>query len=265
VARDGTLKPWPPALLAFTLTDVSELTFDADDRTGTTITSVAAGTSLVIGHSGRVRAVSATVHPYDPCWHESAAGRAADTVTPHEREARCASVPTSALAGQERAAARALHHLMLRTRLVGYHPKLASGIPVRELCETAAGAGTAILLAGTLRGSARRTTFTGLEQRWRHLPPDANPAPVPAAPADLRYVHYSAPHQHYGSDRPGQATLVVATPGADPTAPWRLASEETTQPTRFRITGAAFDGVSDVHRDRGLLARGDSLLIQQKQ
>jgi hypothetical protein len=153
---------------------------------------------------------------------------------------------------------------MLRIRLVGYHPKLASGIPVRELCEATAGAGTAILRAGALRGSTRQAAFAGLGQRWGHQPPDAPPAPVPSAPASLRYVHYSEPHHDYDNDRPGQATLVAATPGTDPTAPWRLASEEITQPTRFRITATAFDGICDVHRDRGQLALGDSLLIQQE-
>lgn len=261
---DGTIKPWPPALLAFTLTDVGELTFDAGDRTGVTITS-AAGTSLVIGHSGHVRAASATVHPDDPCWHESAAGRAADTVTPHEHAARRAPAPASALTEQERAAARSLVHLMLRIRLAGYHPKLAGGIPVRELCEAATGAGTAILRAGARQGSARRTAFADLEQRWRHLPPDATPMLVPAAPVGLRYVRYSEPHHHYDKPRPGQATLVAATPDTDPTAPWRLASEEITQPTWFRITGAAFDGVCDVYRARGQLALGDSFVVWQEQ
>ena len=137
-------------------------------------------------------------------------------------------------------------------------------IPVRELCEATAGAGTAILRAGARRGSARRIAFADLEQRWRHLPPDATPAPVPAAPASLRYARYSEPHHDYGNDRPGQAILVAATPGTDPAAPWRLASEEIAQPALFRITGAAFNGVSDVHRDSGQLALGDSLVIQRE-
>jgi hypothetical protein len=266
VARDGTMKPWPPPLLAFTFTDVSEVAFDADDRTGAAITSSSpANTSLVIGRSGRIRAASATVYPDDPRWHESAAGQAADATTPRKRETQQERVPTSGLTGQERAAATALHYLMLRIRLVGYHPKLAGGIPVRELCEATTGAGTAILRAGAVRGSARQAAFAELGQRWRHLPPDATPAPVPAAPASLRYVRYSEPHHDYDNDRPGQATIVAATLGTHPTAPWRLASEEITQPTRFRITSTAFSGASDIHRDRGQLAIGDSLVIQQEQ
>ena len=161
--------------MAFTFTDVSELAFDADDRTGAAITSTAAGTRLVIGQSGQLRAASATVHPDDPCWHESTAGRAADTVTPYERGAPSKPVSASTLTGQERDAARALFYVMLRIRLVGYHPQLASGIPVRELCAATAGAGTAILRAGASSGSARRTAFAELQQRWRHLPPNTKP------------------------------------------------------------------------------------------
>jgi hypothetical protein len=262
VGRDGSRKPWGPALLTFAFTGVSELAFDADDRTGAAVTSDGTITSLAIGRSGYMRAASATVHVDDPMWHESAAGQAADAVTPHAREARCAPVPTSDLSDRERAAATALHHLMIRIRLVGYHPRLAGGIPVRELCEATAGAGEAILRAGARRGLARRAAFAGLEQRWWHVPPDTAPPPVPAAPASLRYASYREPHEQYNTNRPGQATLVAATPDADPAAPWWLASEEITHLTRFRITGASFDGVCDVHRDQGQLALGDSLVIQ---
>jgi hypothetical protein len=263
VTRDGSSGPWPPALLVFTLTDAGELAFDAGDRTGAVITS-SAGTSLAIGRTGHVRASSATVHPDDPRWHESAAGRTAGTVTPRQREARREPVPASALTGQERAAARALHYLMLRIRLAGYHPGLAGRIPVRELCEAAEGAGTAILRAGDRRGSARSKAFADLEQRWRRLPRDAAPAPLPAAPAVLRYARYIEPHHDYGSDRPGQATIVAATPDTGPTVPWRLVSEEFTQLTRFRVTGAAFDGVAGIQRDSGQLALGDCLVIQRE-
>lgn len=264
VAPDGSRKPWPPALLAFTFTDVGELAFDVGDRTGATLTFTADGASLAIGQGGGLRAASATVYPDDPCWHESAAGRAADEATVSEREKRRKPVPTSALTGQEEAAARVLHHLMLRIRLVGYYPELAGGIPMRELCEGTADAGTAILRAGSRPGPTRRRAFADLERRWRHLPPDATPAPVPAAPASLRYARYSEPHHDYDNERPGQAVLVTATPDTDPAAPWRLASEEIAQPTGFRITRTAFDGVSGVHRDGGRLALGDSLVIQRE-
>jgi len=265
IARDEASRPRPPALLAFTFTEVSELAFDAGDRAGAVITPAAAGTSVAIGRSGHLRAASATVYPDDLYWHESTAGRAADTVTPREREARRKPVPASILTRQENAAAQALLHVMRRIRLAGYYPELAGGIPVRELCEATAGAGTAILSAGTRRRSARRTAFEGLEQRWRHLPPDATPAPIPAAPASLRYAQYSEPHQHHDRTSPGQSTLVTAAPGTGPAAPWRLASEKITQPTQFRITSAAFNGVCDVHRDTGQLTLGTSLVIQQEQ
>jgi hypothetical protein len=263
VIRDGSRKPWPPALLVFTFTDVRELAFDSGDRAGAAITC-AAGVTAAIGRTGRLRAASAAVHPDDPCWHESASGRAADTVTPRERPTWPEPVPASGLTGQERAAAGALHALMLRIRLVGYHPVLSGRIPVRKLCEAAEGAGTAILRSGDRREPARRKAFGDLERRWRHLPSDAPPAPVPAAPAVLRYARYSEPHHDYDKDQPGQATLVAATPDTGPAAPWQLASEQITHPTRFRITGTAFDVVSDVHRDGGHLSLGDCLVIQRE-
>lgn len=264
VARDGTREPWPPALLAFTFTNVSEVTFDADDRTGAAIASTALGVSLAIGGGGHLRAASATVWPDDPCWHESAAGRAADAVTPHDREVWPELVSTSTLAGQERAAAQALHYVMLRIRMAGYHPKLAGRIPVRELCDATAGAGTAILRAGARRGPVRRFAFAHLAQQWEHVPLDASPAPVPGGRLSLRYVRYTEPHRAFDIDRPGEAVLAAATPDTDPAAPWRLASEEIKEPARFRITAAAFDGISDFRRDGGQLTFGDSLVIHQQ-
>lgn len=243
--------------------DVSELWFDADDRTGVTITCTDAGPVVATGR-GRLRAASATVWPDDPCWYESTAGQAADTVTPHGRQTRRKPVTTATLTEQQRAAARALVTLMLRIRLVGYYPELAGGIPVRELCHAATGAGTAILAAGARRRAARHTAFAELAQRWRHLPPDAAPAPILAGPAVLRYARYDELHEDYDVDRPSQAVLVAATPDTDPTAPWRLASEAIARPTRFHLTKDAFDGVQDVHRDGDRLAIGESLTIQSE-
>jgi hypothetical protein len=262
VARNGSTKPWPPAQLIFTLTGVTELSFDTDDRIGVAIASSSDRALLAIGRGGHVRATSATVWPDDPCWHESTAGHAADTGTPHERRARRKPVPTWGLPEQQRAAARALVVLMLRIRLVGYYPELAGGIPVRELCQAAAGAGTAILAAGARRRSARRVAFAELEQRWRRVPPDATPGSIPAGPAVLRYARYDEPHEDFDITRLGQCILVVATPHAGSTAPWRLASEELAQPARFHLTDAAFAGVSDVHRDSNQLALGRSLAVQ---
>jgi hypothetical protein len=51
-------------------------------------------------------------------------------------------------------------------------------------------------------------------------------------------------------------------PDADPAAPWNLASEEIIQPSRFRITSTAFEGVQQIHHDAEALGIGDKLVVQ---
>jgi hypothetical protein len=161
-----------------------------------------------------------------------------------------------------RAAARALVDLMLRIRLVDSYPELAAGIPLREICRAAAGAGGAILAAGAQRGPARRLAFARLVQRWRRIPPDRAPAPIPTGPATLRYASFDEPHEEYDVPREGRAVVVAAVPDAPPTAPWRLASEDVAGPARFRITTAAFDGVQHFDRHTGSLTIDDTLAIE---
>lgn len=146
--------------------------------------------------------------------------------------------------------------------MVGNYPKLAGRIPVSEICEAMAGAGTGILRAGARRGLARGAAFAKLERRWRRVPADVAAAPVPDGPGGLRYVSYSEPHPHYDRDRPGEVVLVVATPDTEPTAPWPVASEEVEGAEGFRVSGDVFGGVADVRRDGGRLALGDDLVLE---
>ena len=88
LAPDGARRPWPPAPLIFTLRNVDDLSFDVGDRIGFSVTLADSGPVVSIGHGGHLRAASASVWPQDPRWHESAAGRAADAVTPPVRRAR---------------------------------------------------------------------------------------------------------------------------------------------------------------------------------
>jgi hypothetical protein len=150
-------------------------------------------------------------------------------------------------------------------RLVSYYPELAASVPVREISRVAAGAGGAILAASANRGPAREEAFAELAQRWRRIPPQVVPPPIPSGPATLRYARFDEPHEDYHVHHEGSAVLITAVPDADPAAPWRLASEKLAQPTRFRITTAAFDGVHDVHRDAGALTMNNVLIVQQPQ
>lgn len=79
----------------------------------------------------------------------------------------------------------------------------------------------------------------------------------------LHYLRYAEPHEDYDIHREGAAVLVAAVPDTDPTAPWRLASEELTQPARFRISTAAFGKVHGLHRDTGPLTMNDVLAIHE--
>jgi hypothetical protein len=262
VAPDGSRKPWPAAPLQFTFDGVTDLRFDAEDRHGVTVASDGRSINVSIGRNGVLRATKATVWPNDPRWHESVSGRAADAVTPHTRPRQQQPVSIASLTSHERGAARALTNLMLQIRLVDYYPHLAARIPVREICRTAADAGTAILTASEHRGAARQQAFAELEQRWRRVPPENEPASIPSGPALLRYASYNEPHNDYDIHRDGSAVLVAAAPDTDPSAPWRLVSQEMAHPAGLRITTAAFDGVQNLHHDVTALTISDHLVIQ---
>ncbi|WP_089294667.1 hypothetical protein [Actinoplanes regularis] len=260
--RDGAERPWPAAPLRFTFTDVDDLRFDAADRLGIGVSAGEAGLTVEIGQGGILRAATASVWPDDPLWYESTAGRAADAVTPFGRPDRPKAVPTSSLTSRQEDAALALHDLMIRVRLAGSYPAFAAIIPIREICSALAGAGSAIRAAGAKRGTAREEAFTDLVRRWQPIPRAAG-TPVPSGPALLRYLRYSEPYDDDDVHREGAVVLVAAVPGTDPTAPWRLASEELPHPATFRVTTAAFDRVQDVRREAGTLTMNEALVIQE--
>ncbi|MEU7575319.1 hypothetical protein [Micromonospora sp. NPDC049240] len=261
VARDGSRKPWPAAPLKFTFDGVADLQFNADDRLGMTVSRTSVGAAVTIGRTGRLQAIKATVWPDDPRWHESTAGKAADLTTPHERPQRRKPAGTSTRTAPQQAAARALVMLMSHARLVHHYPNLAAGVPILDICRVAADAGSAILAASARHGAARQNAFAELDQRWRHVPPTMAPDPVRSGPALLRHAQYDEPHDDHDVPRHGCAVLLAAVPGADPAAPWALASEEITQPSRFQITSAAFDGVQRIHHDGRTLRIADDLVV----
>lgn len=263
VARDGSRQPWPAAPLHFTFAGVTDLRFDADDRNGVSLTVGDAGLAITIGQHGTVHATEASVWPDDPMWWESSAGRAADAVTPHGRPDRRPTVPTSSLTSQQRAAAQAMTELMLRIRLISYHPALAATIPVQQICRVAANAGSAILAASAKRGPAREQAFADLAQQWCTSPPSVPAAPIPPGPARLRYLRYAAQDEDYDVQRDGVAVLVAAVPDADPAAPWRLASEKLSQPARFHVTMAAFGETREIHRDSDALTMNGMLITRE--
>ncbi|GHJ47418.1 hypothetical protein Cs7R123_47600 [Catellatospora sp. TT07R-123] len=261
VAVDGSRKPWPPAPLMFTFDGVTEFGFDAEDRVGVAVTCTDTGLAVALGREGHLRADEGTVWPDDPQWHESAAARAADPGTPHDRPQRREPVRAAILSAQQKAAARALHTLMLQVRLVGYYPHLAAAVPLNEICRIAAVAGSAILTASAHRGPARDKAFAALEEQWRHVPPKLPAAPIGSGPIMLRFVSYTEPHDDYDVARPSSAVVVAAVPGEDPAGPWHRAVKEITQPSRLRIAGGAFAGEQRVRRDADVLSIDDTFAV----
>ncbi|MFE9191046.1 hypothetical protein ACFYL6_15665 [Micromonospora sp. NPDC007208] len=262
VSRDGSRMPWPAAPLKFTFNGVTNLQFDAEDRIGMAVSRTSAGSAVTIGRSGHLQATEASVWPDDPRWYESTAGQAADLTTQHERPQRRKPIPTSTLTAPQRAAARSLVMLMNHARLVHHYPNLAAGVPILDICRVAADAGSAIIAASARRGAARQTAFGQLEQRWRHVPPEVPPEAIRSGPVMLRHARYDEPHDDYDVPHHGSAVLLAAVPGADPAVPWTLASEGITQPSRFRITSAAFDDGQHIHHDGRVLRIGDALVLR---
>lgn len=256
VAPDGSHLPWPAAPLHFTFDNLTRLRFDADDRIGVSLLCGDADLAMTIGQAGALQGRSGSVWPEDPCWHESAAGRSADTVTPPRRRVRRRPARTPPLGPQEQAAARALRQLMWHVRMVR-HPELAPTIPVRELCRAATGSGSAITAAASLRGPSRQQAFTDLAGGWRDIPERAAPTTILSGPATLRYLGFDAPHQDDDRPHEGSAITVAAVPNTDPAQPWRLAGERFTEPTAVRLDLTAFDGVHQAHRE----ADSDSLTL----
>ncbi|MDG4824717.1 hypothetical protein O7635_22935 [Asanoa sp. WMMD1127] len=147
--------------------------------------------------------------------------------------------------------------LMLHSRLAYYYPQLAARTPVREMCRMATGAGTAILSAGA--SLARDRAFAALEQRWQPVPDERQPAPIPTGPVQLRYVSYTEPHEDYDVHREGSAVVLAAAPESDLAAPWRLAGQEITDPSRLAFRATALHGVQEARRAAGSLSVGDLL------
>ncbi|MEV0269932.1 hypothetical protein AB0H43_14240 [Hamadaea sp. NPDC050747] len=264
VAPDGSLRPTSAARLRFTFTGVSEVRFDAEDRIGLAITPANPGLAVIVGRTGALRAGAASLWPDDPAWHESRAGRAADSGTllgapsggPKRRKE-----PPQILKWRPEGAISALHRLMVRIRLVHYYPKLAATIPVHDLCRIAEGAGTAILAAGAKRGSAREKAIQELGRRWGQAPSDLVAPSIPSGPAMMRYAQYHEPHEEYFQDRPVASVLLLAVPDRDPAAPWRLVGGEFAEPERFRIDVTSFAGVLRLRRDSGALSLGEALTV----
>jgi hypothetical protein len=168
----GEDPPKAPALLGVSLRDVTEAVFRLSGTgTGTGGAELHAGPDGVVislGPAGRLRAAGGDLWLDDRTWHRSAAGRRADAVTP-PRTGRREGVPPPAagrLGPDARTAAALLRYGMWELRSVR-DPGSADRVPVLALCRAFAGAGTAVLDAGSRYGGRRReAAFRELIRTW---------------------------------------------------------------------------------------------------
>ncbi|MGI5486734.1 hypothetical protein [Microtetraspora malaysiensis] len=183
---DGGLQAGEAPELCLWSKDVTDVSFDSDDRMGVTLQCGTEGIVIGVGAGGRLRATSGTAYPDDPAWHLSTAGRAADQRTP-AREEQTRRTPERRRPRPEGAvlvAARLLHRVMLEIRMVRY-AHLADRIPVQLLASALAGAGTDILAAGARRGRRREKALHNLVETWIK---NGGPALTPWFTDELRRI-----------------------------------------------------------------------------
>lgn len=156
------------------LDEVTDAHFDSRDSSGITMGYGTGQVAIGMGKRGFLRAVRATVHPYDMAWHLSAAGRALDARTPTGPRPSSRTPPPrrqkplddGPLDDGPLAAATILHQAMLEIRMVRYAHH-AGEIPVRPLCRAFTGAGESILAASAHRRASRREeAFRQLVEDW---------------------------------------------------------------------------------------------------
>ncbi|OPC76935.1 hypothetical protein B4N89_40785 [Embleya scabrispora] len=271
----------PPALLDVWLDDVTDIAFDLSDTKGAILHTGAREVGISLGPAGRFRAAGGEYRLDDRSWHLSTNGRRTDATTPARTSRSNPPRPPGAdLDPDAHAAARLLHHAMLELRSVRYAAH-ADDVPVTRLCEVFAGAGEAILAAGSQRGARRReAAFLDVIRSWAHQGdpditrwiatvlgdragrPDIIDTPRPAqrttpslddgspvsrmpSQAVLVMAAWTATHTDYGTERPAAAQLHLALPPRNDdttSAPWRLRTVGCADPDTFRLRTDAFQG-----------------------
>ncbi|KAK1183878.1 hypothetical protein B7755_040680 [Streptomyces sp. NBS 14/10] len=274
--------PAQPALLNVALEDVTDAAFDLPANRGAALDPGAGRIEISLGTGGRLRAASGEYRLDDRSWHLSAAGRRADAVTPPRtgQSDRLPPPPAGDLGADARAAAVLLLHAMWELRSVRYAAR-ADRVPVLDLCQAFAGAGEAILAAGSRRGATRReAAFRDVIRAWAdrsgpaltrwiavilkeragrpdiiEMPPspertppsltDGSPVFGTPAQATLVMAAWTAAHTNYRTERPATAELQLALPprpDEPPSSPWRLRTVSCTDPDTFRLHTDAFHG-----------------------
>jgi hypothetical protein len=276
------------AVVLLRLEDLCQTEFDSADAHGAVLQSAFGEVVIRVGEHGVFRAARATAWPDDRLWYLSSAGRRADYVTPsrNEREAHRRPRQKGALSPTAYAAATILQHAMFEMRSVRYSGR-APHVPVEELSHALAGAGEAVLAAGSARGNRRREhAFGELIETWArsgspalsrlvatrlrelNVRPDiehrvpmatdsrrsdsATPRPRRSGSwpkAELRMASYAAAREEHGSDEPPSARFHFAMPQDTGDGPWRLRGLRCPGLIRFRLRTAAFHGGAPLRLD----------------
>ncbi|MEW1863265.1 hypothetical protein AB0399_23360 [Streptomyces sp. NPDC088194] len=164
----GESAPASPALVDLRLEGVTDAVFDFCDPRGVVVDAGRSQIAISLGTGDRIRAQAGECRVDDGSWHQSAAGRRADALTPPRTAelGRLRPPQAGGLGTDAGAAALLLQGIMLELRSVRY-AKRADHVPVLRWCRVLEHAGAAILAAGSRRGSRRRqAAFRDVIRTW---------------------------------------------------------------------------------------------------
>ncbi|GIE28247.1 hypothetical protein Ait01nite_012920 [Actinoplanes italicus] len=193
--------------------------FDSDDLLAAVVSD---GAELRFGTAGVVLADEVTVSFDDPFWHLSRTARAVEAVA-LLKDRRPPVVPWAAAWEP----GHRFRDAMVRVRQVR-SPTGVSWVPLLELCDLLAGAGSRALAAGNLHGRARRTALHELAVAWGAEVPDLG-GTADRVP-DAAVLTLAAWHE-----QPSEMLANYALPAPGPPG-WSLGAARISRPARVRLT-----------------------------
>ncbi|MEU8663596.1 hypothetical protein, partial [Actinoplanes philippinensis] len=157
--------------LLLTVDGLREVWFDSADTTGADVRDHPGGPEIRLGAEGLLRGSAANILPMDVQWHLSQAGRAVDRITVRKRRAVPGDEPERWPGGRLWGAASAFREAMRRIHRVRRAEEVGR-IPIAQLCEVLAGAGTRALAASDGPAADADRAFRILTERWSSVGPD---------------------------------------------------------------------------------------------